>query len=229
MSDIDNKYEYEILPEECAENDLSFKIIIIGDAAVGKSSLTLNAVHNKFLDCYTPTIGFEFSTLNIRVNDKYIKLQIWDTCGQEAYRSLINSFYRNSSLAMIVYAINDEKSYKNIEVWLNEIRTIVGLEAKVYLIGNKSDLENDRRVKREDAEKFSEEHDFDYFIETSAKNGDNTKNVFIQAAIDLYKKNLDYERSKNTSRNPSGSQIEKNYKIKIENDSDMPRKKKCFC
>ena len=114
MSDVDNKYEYEILPEECAENDLSFKIIIIGDAAVGKSSLTLNAVHNKFLDCYTPTIGFEFSTLNIRVNDKYIKLQIWDTCGQEAYRSLINSFYRNSSLAMIVYAINDEKSYKNI-------------------------------------------------------------------------------------------------------------------
>lgn len=96
----------EVLSDDYAQYDLSFKIIVIGDSGVGKSCLTTKATKNYFEDFYSPTIGFEFFTFISKINDKIIKLQIWDTCGQEIYRSLISSFYRNSSLAIIVYAIN---------------------------------------------------------------------------------------------------------------------------
>ena len=129
----DDNLEYEILPDDYKINDLTFKIIIIGDSGVGKSCLALKGIKKAFIEYYTPTIGFEFYTLNIRINDSNIKLNIWDTCGQETYRSLINSFYRNSALAMIIYAIDDINSYNHIEEWLNEIRTKAGQEMKLYL------------------------------------------------------------------------------------------------
>lgn len=104
---MDKEISYEILPENSNQsNDLSFKMIIIGDSGVGKSSLTIKAIKNQFQEVYTSTVGFEFYTFNIKVNDKIIKLQIWDTCGQEIYRSLINSFYRNASLAILIYSID---------------------------------------------------------------------------------------------------------------------------
>ena len=81
--------EYEILSDDVNEVNFSFKIIVIGDSAVGKSSLTLKGTKDHFKDFYTPTIGFEFLSFNIRIKDKIVKLQIWDTCGQEVYRSLI--------------------------------------------------------------------------------------------------------------------------------------------
>ena len=101
MSKID-ELSYQLLNEEFTEYDSSFKIIVVGDSGVGKSCLTMRGTKNHFEESYSPTVGFEFFTFNIRVKDKNIKLQIWDTCGQEAYRSLITSFYRNSSLAIIV-------------------------------------------------------------------------------------------------------------------------------
>ena len=101
MDDIDN-IKCEFIPEEMIKYDLSFKIIIIGDSGVGKSSLTLRATKNQFQDYYNATVGFEFFSQNIKIDDTIIKLQMWDTCGQEIYRSLISSFYKNSSLAMIM-------------------------------------------------------------------------------------------------------------------------------
>ena len=97
--------KYEIVNEDYPQYDLSFKIIVIGDSGVGKSSLTTKAIKNYFEEFYNTTVGFEFFTLTLRIQDKLIKLQIWYTCGQEIYKSLISSFYRNSSLAMMVYSI----------------------------------------------------------------------------------------------------------------------------
>ena len=99
--------QFEILPDDYPSYDLSFKIIIIGNSGVGKSCLAVKATRNVFENHYLATVGFEFFTLNLRINEKVIKLQIWDTCGQEMYRSLITNFYRNSSLAIIVYAIDE--------------------------------------------------------------------------------------------------------------------------
>ena len=230
MSDDD--LQYEILSEEFTEYDLSFKIIVVGDSGVGKSCLTMKATRNHFEECYSPTVGFEFFTLNIRINDKNIKLQIWDTCGQEAYRSLITSFYRNSSLAIIAYSIDNENSYNNIEAWLNEIRTQANPETKIFLIGNKVDLENSRKVPTEVAKKFSKEHGFNYFFETSAKTGFNAQNVFIQAAKELYKSHLDYKdrASRPGSIEPTSFQQEINNNILLEEeDENKPRKKKGCC
>jgi Ras-related protein Rab-1A len=96
----------EVLPDDYTQYDLSFKIIVIGDSSVGKSCLTMKATKNLFENNYSATVGFEFFTFNIKLNDKVVKLQIWDTCGQEVYRSLITNFYRNSSLAIMAYAID---------------------------------------------------------------------------------------------------------------------------
>ena len=191
MSKID-ELSYQLLNEEFTEYDSSFKIIVVGDSGVGKSCLTLRATKNHFEESYSPTVGFEFFTFNIRVKDKNIKLQIWDTCGQEAYRSLITSFYRNSSLAIIVYSIDNLMSYNNIENWLNEIKLQANPQIKTFLIGNKVDLEDQRQIQKADAEQFSTAHRFDYFIETSAKDGLNAQEVFIRAAKELYMAPLEY-------------------------------------
>ena len=139
-------FKYEILSEDHTDFDMSFKLIVIGDSGVGKSCLTNSAVKNVFNDAYNATVGFEFFTFNININGKVVKLQIWDTCGQELYRSLITNFYRNSSLAIIVYAINSKDSFEDIEMWLRELRTHSNPDAKVFLIGNKLDLENERKT-----------------------------------------------------------------------------------
>ena len=99
--------DYEILKEEFPNYDLSFKIIVIGNAGVGKSCLSIQATKKKFENNYLATVGFEFFVFNMKYKNKVLKLQIWDTCGQEIYRSLITSFYKNSSLAIIVYAIDE--------------------------------------------------------------------------------------------------------------------------
>ena len=139
-------YEVQIINQEITDFDLNFKIIIIGDSGVGKSCLSLRATKNVFENLYSPTIGFEFMTFFIKVDNKAIKLQIWDTCGQEIYRSLISSFYNSSSLAIVVYSIDNEDSFNNLDFWLNEIRSKANPDIGIILIGNKADLDNKRKV-----------------------------------------------------------------------------------
>ena len=98
--------DYELLAEDYSNYDIAFKIIVIGNAGVGKSCLSMQATKRRFENNYLATVGFEFFVFNMKLDNKILKLQIWDTCGQEVYRSLITSFYKNSSLAIIVYAID---------------------------------------------------------------------------------------------------------------------------
>lgn len=98
--------QIKILSDDTAKYDLSFKLIVIGDSGVGKSCLTMKGTKDLFENHYSATVGFEFFTFNVRLDELIVKLQIWDTCGQEIYRSLISNFYRNSSLAILVYSID---------------------------------------------------------------------------------------------------------------------------
>ena len=206
----DDEFNIELLPEEFAQYDMSFKIIVIGDSNVGKSCLTSQAVRNKFIDFYQTTIGFEFLTFNIRMNSLVVKLQVWDTCGQEVYKSLISNFYRNSSLALIVYAINNRDSFEHAEIWLSELKNQSNPNVKMFLVGNKCDLENNRVVSKEEGIKFKEEKNLDKFVETSAKTGKNARNILLEAAKMLYKGYLD--RKDKLSITPSetteGTQLE---------------------
>ena len=168
------------------EADLAFKIIVIGNSSVGKSSLVDRATKNRFKEDYSATIGFDFCSFCVSIDKKIIKLQIWDTCGQEIYQSLITNFYRNSSLALLVYSINNRNSFENLEIWLKELRKESNPNVKTILIANKCDLESDRKVTYEEAEKYSKDFNFYQFFETSAKTGFNAQKIFINSAILLY-------------------------------------------
>ena len=195
-SQTPDKIEAELLPDDYNKYDYSFKMIVVGDAGVGKSCLTSKASKGIFEETYAATIGFEFLAFNVKLNDKVVKLQIWDTCGQEIYRSLISSFYKNSSLAMMVYAINNKESFTHIESWLKEVKLQSHPDVKIFLIGNKSDLEEERKVSKEEANIFKEENGINFFSETSAKSGINAKEVFIEAAKLLYIEHLKYKENK---------------------------------
>ena len=177
---------------ENGKYDYNFKIVIIGDAGVGKSCLINRAAKGKFTSDYSPTLGFEFQSFSTNIENKIIKLQIWDTCGQEAYRSLITNFYRNSALAIMVYSINSLDSFNHIVQWLKEVKINSNPDVKIILIGNKCDLENERVVNFEEAKKFKEENGIIYLEETSAKTGLNTKKVFEEAANILYDEHKTY-------------------------------------
>jgi len=184
----------ENLPEDYPQYDLSFKLIFIGDSGVGKSCLTSKAVKNTFEEYYQATVGFEFLTYNLKLNDKIIKIQIWDTCGQEIYKSLITNFYRNSSLAIVTYSIENKESFVHAENWLNDLRSQANPDVRIFLVGNKADLEDQRKITKEEGEKYKEEQNLDLFMETSAKTGYNAKNVLVEAAKILYKDYLNLEK-----------------------------------
>ena len=195
-------YKIEMLPEDYPQYDLSFKLIFIGDSSVGKSCLTTKAVKNEFEDYYQATVGFEFMTFNLKINDKIIKLQIWDTCGQEIYKSLISNFYRNSSLAVLVYSIDSKESFNHVENWLNDLRSQANEDVRVILIGNKADLESERKVSKEEGEKYKLDNNLDFFMETSAKTGQNARNVLVEASKILYNDYLKLEKNMNKVEEP---------------------------
>ena len=199
-------YKIELLPEDYPQYDLSFKLIFIGDSSVGKSCLTTKAVKNNFEEYYQATVGFEFLTFNMKVNDKVIKLQIWDTCGQEIYKSLISNFYRNSSLAVLVYAIDNKESFTHVENWLNDLKSQANDDVRIFLVGNKSDLEEDRKVTKEEGEKYKLDQHLDLFMETSAKTGQNARNVLVEAAKILYNDYLKFDENANNKNDIPGKQ-----------------------
>ena len=218
----DTKYVSEIIKMTEAEEPkdmLTFKIIIIGNSGVGKTSITTSAVKNVFINDYKSTIGMEIFSLYLKVNDKPIKLQIWDTCGQEIYRSLIKNFYRNSSLAIIVYSIDKKNSFKDINLWIKEIRVNSSPDIKIVLIGNKSDLDKDRQVSYEEGKKYLDDDEVLKFFETSAKTGENIKKLFEEISIILYK-DYKYFNKGNLTRS-SGS-----FKAK---KADLSKKKSKCC
>ena len=218
----DDEFKIELLPDDFPQYDLSFKLIVIGDSSVGKSCLTAQAVRNNFIEFYQATVGFEFLTFNLRINTKIIKLQIWDTCGQEVYKSLISNFYRNCSLALIVYAINNRNSYEHAESWLNDLKNQSNPNVRVFLIGNKCDLEKERLVSKEEGETFKEQKKLDRFIETSAKTGENARIVMVEAAKILYK---DYLKAKQDLSNEDDNQ--KGDKLEMKNNNKNRGKKCC--
>ena len=226
--------KYEILPEEYPNYDLTFKIIVIGDSFVGKSCLTNKGTKNMFDESYNATVGFEFVTSNIKVNDQVCKMQIWDTCGQEVYRSLITNFYRNSSLAILVYSIDNLESFENLDIWLKELKMFSNPDAKVFLIGNKTDLEHKRKVTYEQGEAYKIDNNLDFFMETSAKTGFNAQKVFIESAKILYIDYVKYKDRVDKSRSSSvhSSIIKKgslNQSIKPSNITPHEKESKCSC
>ena len=151
--------------------DLIFKIILVGESSTGKTSIINKAINDYIPDSHQVTIGIEYFMMLFEILENKVRLNIWDTCGQEVYRSIINSFYNNTSLAVIVFAINDLSSFENVEYWISEIKKNSYPGIRLFLVGNKSDLEIERTVNKEIIDNLIFKYNIDYYIETSAKDG----------------------------------------------------------
>jgi small GTP-binding protein len=198
-----NKKEYKIeILKKDDKTDLKYKVIVVGNSGVGKSCLSLRATEDVFKENHQLTIATSIYNFKVKINDKAINLQIWDTCGQEKYKSLIKNYYQNSSLAIIVYSVVDEKSFDDVNEWYKEIKLNTSPDCKIFLIANKVDLP-ERKITTEQGKKFKIDFKFDLFMETSAKSGFNSKELFINCANLLYKK---YERIEMYEKNPNSNE-----------------------
>ena len=162
------------------------KFIIIGDAAVGKSNLLVRYTSGQFKEEYQLTIGVEFGSNNVIIGDNTYRIQIWDTAGQENFRSITRSYYKNTACAIIVYEISNKKSFENISSWKKKKKNTAPKSILMVLVGNKCDLDN-REVTEEEGREFAEKHGM-LFFETSAKTGQNVEEVFKQSATLIAKK-----------------------------------------
>ena len=164
-----------------------FKYIIIGDAAVGKSNLLLRYAHGQFKDEYQLTIGVEFGAKNITINDKIYRIQIWDTAGQENFRSITRAYYKNSVCALVVYDITNRDSFNNIANWVEDCKNQSPKTIFMVLVGNKSDLSDKRVISIDEGRELAEKYNM-IFFETSAKTGDNVDLIFFKSAEEIAKK-----------------------------------------
>ena len=156
-------------------DDLYIKIILIGDSSVGKTSLLLKYTDNYFSETSTATIGVEFKEKIITFNNRNIRLQIWDTSGQERFHSITQNFYRGANGILFVFDVTNKESFDNLKNWLNDPQ----VDAKKILIGNKIDLEQQRIISKEKMEQLGQKYNLNSF-ETSAKTGKNVETIFTE-------------------------------------------------
>ncbi|KAI1300656.1 Ras- protein Rab-2A [Mortierella claussenii] len=167
--------------------DYIIKYIIIGDTGVGKSCLLLQFTDKRFQPAHDLTIGVEFGARFVSVAGKQIKLQIWDTAGQESFRSITRSYYRGAAGALLVYDITRKDTFKHLTTWLEDARQHANANTTIMLIGNKSDLDSKRAVSYEEGEAFAKANGL-FFMETSAKTAANVEEAFVETATNIYEK-----------------------------------------
>ncbi|KAJ4726392.1 Ras-related protein like [Melia azedarach] len=177
--------------------DYLFKVVLIGDSGVGKSNLLSRFTRNEFSLESKSTIGVEFATRSIRVQDKIVKAQIWDTAGQESlvaeklqamlelYRAITSAYYRGAVGALLVYDVTRNVTFENVERWLKELRAHTDSNIVIMLVGNKADLRHLRAVSTEDATAFAE-RESTFFMETSALESMNVENAFTEVLTQIY-------------------------------------------
>ncbi|KAK9117371.1 hypothetical protein Sjap_016318 [Stephania japonica] len=167
--------------------DYLFKFIIIGDTGVGKSCLLLQFTDQRFQPVHDLTIGVEFGAKMVTIDGRPIKLQIWDTAGQEAFRSITRSYYRGAAGALLVYDITRRETFNHLASWLEDARQHANPNMAIALIGNKSDLSHRRAVTREEGEQFAKENGL-LFMEASARTSQNVNEAFTSTAARILQK-----------------------------------------
>lgn len=163
-----------------------FKLVLLGESAVGKSSLVLRFVKGQFHEYQESTIGAAFLTQTVLVDDTTVKFEIWDTAGQERYHSLAPMYYRGAQVAIVVYDITSQDTFTRAKTWVKELQRQASPNIIIALAGNKSDLADKRVVEAEEAQVYAEENGL-LFMETSAKTASNVNEIFMAIARKLPK------------------------------------------
>ena len=154
---------------------------MIGDAGVGKTSLVHSARDKKFNPNIDSTVGIEFSVLPININGVTVNIQLWDTAGQEVYRSLSRSYYRDAIGVLLIFSFTDHQSFDHLDGWVKDVKALCHPKAKILLIGNKIDLTEEKRVTNIEIQQFAEARNLE-FMETSAKSNQNVSEAFYKIA-----------------------------------------------
>lgn len=166
------------------EYDYMFKILLIGNSAVGKSSLLMRFADDIFTDNFLPTIGVDFKIRTIETAGSIVKLQMWDTAGQEKFKTITSAYYKGAHGVIMVYDITDRKSFTDLQNWLSEVDKYSREDVVKILVGNKKDLESNREVSIEEANRFAESLGMKY-LETSAKDGINIEETFTNLVVKM--------------------------------------------
>ncbi|KAF5303391.1 hypothetical protein FQA39_LY09982 [Lamprigera yunnana] len=157
--------------------DYMFKLLIIGNSSVGKTSFLFRYADDSFTSAFVSTVGIDFKVKTVFRHDKRVKLQIWDTAGQERYRTITTAYYRGAMGFILMYDITNEESFNSVQDWVTQIKTYSWDNAQVILVGNKCDMEDERVISFERGKQLAEQLGVEFF-ETSAKENINVKAVF---------------------------------------------------
>ena len=166
--------------------DMIFKIVLIGDTSVGKTNILSKYLSNEFDPDSKATVGVEFGTKDFKIGNNIVKVQIWDTAGQERYRSITNAYYKGAKGSLLVYDITNPKTFESLDKWISDLKTNAEEKISIVLIGNKTDLEDQRKITTEQGKEKAEFYKL-AFIETSALNGNNIEKAFNELITDVYK------------------------------------------
>ena len=217
---------------EGQEYDYLFKLLLIGNSGVGKSSLLFRFSENFWEKEFIPTIGVDFVSNNINfkskkiqklksleVDGKKVKLQIWDTAGQERFKNIQASYYKGANGVLVVYDITNRESFEHLNSWLIEIEKNGNKNVYKLLIGNKADLEENRDIKKEEGQEFASINGMEFF-ETSAKTAYQVQEAFIQLTKDIIR---------TVSKDKNFEKKEKNIKLSPGKSNDLSLEKKRCC
>lgn len=183
-----------------ADYDHIFKIMLIGNSSVGKSSLLMRFADDIFSETFLPTIGVDFKIRTIEADGSKVKLQMWDTAGQERFKSIVTSYYKGTHGILLVFDLTNMQTFRDMEQWLSDVEKHGKDNVVKLLVGNKKDMDQQRQVPYEEAAKFAESLGVKY-IETSAKSGENIEESFVELVVQMKKKFK--TDSKHTTKPPS--------------------------
>ncbi|TDH67981.1 hypothetical protein CCR75_003467 [Bremia lactucae] len=187
--------------------DHLFKLVLIGDSGVGKSCLLLRFADDAFTESYITTIGVDFRFRTVKIDNKTVKLQIWDTAGQERFRTITSAYYRGADGIIMVYDVTSQESFDHVNDWLTEVNRYASDGTCKLLVGNKSDVKDNKAVPYETAKVFADSLSIP-FLETSAKNAQNVEEAFLTMASEL----ITIREKVGDSNRPSGSKLMENTK-----------------
>ena len=208
-----------------SEPDITLKILLIGDSYVGKTSLLLQYIERECPENHMATIGVEFRDKIIQIDNKKVKLQVWDTSGQERYRSITKNFYRNADGVMFVCDVTKEKTFDNIKNWLiDSEQNANNSNFKKILVGNKIDLKEERAIDTEQLQNFANKKEMNFY-ETSAKDGTNVDHIFTELAKLILEDKSDQQIKEEFSHKNRSLSV---YSKESE-ESNNPKKKKGCC
>ena len=167
--------------------EMMFKVVLVGDSFVGKTNIMSKYIKNEFHEDSKATVGVEFGSKQFSVEGHSIKAQIWDTAGQERYKAITSAYYKGAKGAFIVYDITRKQSFESVEKWVNDVTAVADKKITIILIGNKSDLEDQRQVSKEQGQDKANKLEI-AFMETSAFSGENLDKAFDMMINEVYKK-----------------------------------------